>query len=432
MHRREIWRNGLILPALLAVFVAAFWLAGNQSFALWSLAIGAILLLSYHLYNLAEFNHWAHGSLEAKVPEGSGVWEIAFSALYGRVKERRTQHEDLAGALQKLRNAAEAMPDGMVILNPKKHIEWCNRVSENHLGINFFQDFDQPIANLVRQQAFADFLNSSEPAKPISLRSDRHGAPKLMLQLIPYSEGRSLLLTRDVTHIESLETVRRDFIANVSHDLRTPLTVLSGFLETFESTPLDSGEAKKYIGLMKTQAENMQHLVENLLTLSSLESSENPPVVQEIDMPRLLARLLADARALSQGRQVIELELQSHSNFRGSEPEIYRAFTNLVTNAIRYTPDAGNIRLRWIDAANANVFEVVDNGLGIEAEHIPRLTERFYRVDRARSRQTGGTGLGLAIVKHVALRHNAWLEVDSTIGKGSTFRLVFPKQTTSS
>jgi two-component system, OmpR family, phosphate regulon sensor histidine kinase PhoR len=427
MHKREVWLKGLLLPGLLGVVAVLLWFVVSETAALWLIGIGAGLIISYHLYQLAQFNQWANSGLEAHVPEATGVWDLAFSALFRRVKERRSQQRELTDALQKLRNAAEAMPDGMVILNREKNIEWCNRIAEHHLGINFFQDFDQPIVNLIRQQSFADFLASNDSAKPLELNSDREGAPPLSLQLIPYSEGRSLLLSRDISRIESLETVRQDFIANVSHELRTPLTVLSGFLETFETTPLDSADAKKYIGLMKTQAENMQHLVENLLTLSSLESIDNLPNMQTIDMPKLLARLHADAQALSNDRQSITLEVQSTTNLQGNEAEIFSAFTNLITNAIRYTPDGGDITLRWSETAKANIFEAIDNGVGVAAEHIPRLAERFYRVDRGRSRQTGGTGLGLAIVKHVALRHRATLEVESELGKGSVFRLVFVK-----
>jgi two-component system, OmpR family, phosphate regulon sensor histidine kinase PhoR len=428
MHKREVWLKGLTVPVLLAGAVVVTGALMGQIAALWLLAIGAGLLLAYHLYNLAQFNHWANSGLDSPVPEGSGIWDTAFSALYGRVKERRSRHDDLAAALQKLRNATEAMPDGMVILSPKKNIEWCNRVAEQHLGINFFQDFDQPIANLVRQQAFADFLDSTDTAKPMELRSEREGAPMLSLQLIPYSEGRSLLLSRDITRMESLETMRQDFIANVSHELRTPLTVLGGFLETFETLPLNSEESKKYIGLMQNQTENMQHLVENLLVLSSLEAPETNPAMHDLDIRRLMAKLHADAQILSGGRQNIVLEVTEQATLYGNETEIFSAFTNLLTNALRYTSDGGLITLRWLESPNAKIFEVIDNGIGIDAEHIPRLTERFYRVDRGRSRQTGGTGLGLAIVKHVAHRHGAHLEVESTLGKGSTFRLVFPSQ----
>lgn len=426
MYKREIWLEGLTIPVILVIAVAITALI-NMTAALYLLGIGSLSLLAYHLFHLAQFNHWANSDLDVQAPEATGVWENAFSALYRRVKQRQSQQENLADALQKLRNATEAMPDGMVILSPNKHIEWCNRVAEHHLGINFFQDFDQPIANLVRQQSFADFLQSKDAAKPLELHSDREGAPKLSLQLIPYSEGRSLLLSRDISRMEALETVRQDFIANISHELRTPITVLSGFLETFESTPLNSDDAKKYIGLMKTQAENMQHLVEDLLTLSSLESPDSPPDTQTIQLTSLMTQLLADAQAFSHGRHGIKLKTPEDATLIGSKTEIFSAFTNLVTNAIRYTPDGGNILLRWTDAPDAGMFEVIDNGIGIAAEHIPRLTERFYRVERGRSRQTGGTGLGLAIVKHVALRHGAWLEVDSELGKGSTFRLVFPK-----
>ncbi len=428
MRKRDVWLKGLLLPGLLAFAVAVLWLAGNETMSLWLLAGGTAIFLVYHLYHLAEFTQWANSGLEAAVPEARGVWDLAFSALYRRVKERRSQQRDLADALQKLRNAAEAMPDGMVILNREKNIEWCNRVAEHHLGINFFQDFDQPIVNLIRQQSFADFLASNDSARPLELNSDREGAPLLSLQLIPYSEGRSLLLSRDISRIESLETVRQDFIANVSHELRTPLTVLGGFLETFETVPLNSDQAKQYIGLMQAQTDNMQHLVENLLTLSSLESNDNQSAIQTIDINILLTRLHADVQALSAGRHTITLDVASGATLQGNEAEIFSAFTNLITNAIRYTPAGGEIKLRWFTTENANIFEVRDNGIGIDSEHIPRVTERFYRVDRSRSRQTGGTGLGLSIVKHIAARHHARLEIESKVGKGSVFRLIFEMQ----
>jgi two-component system phosphate regulon sensor histidine kinase PhoR len=242
--------------------------------------------------------------------------------------------------------------------------------------------------------------------------------------VVPYGEDQRLVLTRDVTQFKQVERMRREFVANVSHELRTPLTVISGFLETLRDEK-DAAAARRYIDLMNEQSRRMQHLVEDLLTLSSLESSPPPPLEERIEMGPLLDRLGAEARALSGGRHRIEVEAQSNVGLLGSEKEISSAFGNLVSNAIRYTPEGGTVRLKWHDTSDGAAFDVEDTGIGIAAEHIPRLTERFYRVDRGRSRESGGTGLGLAIVKHALGRHGAMLDVASKPGEGSRFTARF-------
>jgi two-component system phosphate regulon sensor histidine kinase PhoR len=258
------------------------------------------------------------------------------------------------------------------------------------------------------------------------LRSEHGGGLALSVQLIPYGEAQKLLLSRDVTRLERVETMRRDFVANVSHELRTPLTVLAGFLETVQELELDARRTRDYVNLMAEQARRMQRIVDDLLALSALESSPEPSLEERVDMEGVLARVKADADALSGGRHHIMLEATEGYDLAGAENEIASALGNLVSNAVRYTPPGGSVNVAWRASSSGAEFVVEDTGIGIEPQHIARLTERFYRVDRGRSRETGGTGLGLAIVKHALARHQAGLEIQSEPGKGSRFTVRFP------
>jgi two-component system phosphate regulon sensor histidine kinase PhoR len=250
----------------------------------------------------------------------------------------------------------------------------------------------------------------------------------LDVQIFPYGDKQKLVLSQDVSQIEKTDSMRRDFVANVSHELKTPLTVLSGFLETVQELELNEADQKKYLDLMSVQTGRMKTLVEDLLTLAKLEGNPEPPVTQVVPMGVMLSRLQSDAQGLSQGHHQIVVEQSSQKNILGDDLELYSAFGNLVSNAVRYTPDGGNITIRWFDSGDEAIFSVIDTGPGIAEEHIPRLTERFYRVDRSRSRDTGGTGLGMAIVKHVISRHHGELKIESTLGVGSEFSLSFPHQ----
>jgi two-component system phosphate regulon sensor histidine kinase PhoR len=319
-----------------------------------------------------------------------------------------------------------AMPDGLVILDGSNRIEWCNQKSEQHFGLDARRDFGQLVTYLVRQPQFAEALGGGY-AEPLTLRSS-HGADLVLSVLIvPYEENRKLIISRDVTDRERVETMRRDFVANVSHELRTPLTVIGGFLETIADMETPNPELiRRSVPLMSDQAKRMQTLVEDLLTLSRLESEGNPAREEPVNVPDVMRGLYHDALALSAGRHKVVLLLESPAWVNGAEDELRSAFGNLVSNAIRYTPAGGEVRLLWKAAADGDtVFSVRDTGIGIEPQHLPRLTERFYRVDRGRSRETGGTGLGLAIVKHVVNRHGAKLEVSSEPGRGSCFSVVF-------
>jgi two-component system phosphate regulon sensor histidine kinase PhoR len=359
------------------------------------------------------------------VPEGHGTWDEVLNALHKYERAAVRHASQLEDALTRFRRAAQALPDGVVMLDADDRIEWCNDAAAA-LGLDPRADVGQAIGNLVRAPEFIEYLAARDGASPVRVAI---GASLFSLQLVPYGDSQRLLLARDVTQAERVETMRRDFVANVSHELRTPLTVLVGFLETIRDLKLDPQRTRDYLGMMQEQSARMQRIIEDLLTLSLLESAP-PPAADRVPVRPLLRRLHGDAQALSGGRHRISLQGEPGLDLLGSEAELASAFGNLVSNAIRYTPRGGEVRIVWRDLAEGASFSVEDTGIGIAPEHLPRLTERFYRVDRSRSRETGGTGLGLAIVKHALARHQAHLEVDSKPGRGSRFTIQFPAKRT--
>ncbi|APV50078.1 hypothetical protein BWI17_10505 [Betaproteobacteria bacterium GR16-43] len=386
-------------------------------------AVGLLLLLAHHLLQLYALGIWLERGDVVGEPRARGVWDELHALLHRSRREAATREAELARALTRWREAARALPDGVVILDGDR-IEWCNDTAKLHLDIDPVGDAGNTITHLVRIPEFVQYLEGGDYAKPIELRSG--DGRVLSVQIVPYGDAQRLVLSRDITRFEKLERMRREFVANVSHEMRTPLTVISGFLETLrEDNEGDAEDRRRYLELMSEQARRMERLVADLLTLSTLESSPPPPLEEAIDMGALVERMGADARALSNGRHKIEVENASGIELLGSEKEITSALGNLVSNAIRYTPVGGTVRLRWHVAPEGAAFDVEDTGIGISPEHLPRLTERFYRVDRGRSRETGGTGLGLAIVKHALVRHGATLDVQSTPGQGSRFTARF-------
>ena len=391
------------------------------------IAAGVLLVLWRHIASLARLLRWL-ADTSRPVPEGSGAWEEVFDALYRYVRSNREERDRLAAAVVRFRNAALAMPDGVAVLDAGNHIEWCNPTAELYLGIDSGRDTGQHIANLVRQPDFVRYLDQGDFGEPLILRLTRAEPRTLRLRVVPYGQDQKLLLASDITQAERLEIMRRDFVANVSHELRTPLTVVSGFLETLADGRVQITEkrAEGILGLMQSQTGRMTQLIEDLLTLSTLESSSGPTDEAPIDMRRLVDSLLEEARALSGDRHRLLLAFEGPSRLFGSEKELRSAFGNILSNAVRYTPAGGEIRIAWTSRGDDAQFSVADSGPGFESRHIPRLTERFYRVDNSRSRDTGGTGLGLAIVKHVLSRHQGQLEIESEPGKGSRFAAVLP------
>ncbi|TSA51099.1 MAG: phosphate regulon sensor histidine kinase PhoR [Nitrosomonadales bacterium] len=426
---QNFWWRILWLAIPTALLCLILWpLAGGGA----ALAVFCLLALSYfggHLYQLWQLGMWLKNPRAENIPTGFGVWEDIFAGLHQLVRRHASSETELSSALERFQHATAALPDGIVVLNATDQIEWCNTTAQHQFGLNLEHDIGQRIAYLVRQQEFLDYLQAHHYSEPLKMHSLRTPDTTLEIQLVPFGNNLKLLICRDVSQLEKLEIMRRDFIANVSHELRTPLTVVAGFLETLPEMEGAMPEStRRYFELMQEQTNRMRWLVEDLLTLSQLESSQNIPQEAEIDVPTLLQTVLAEAKSLSKGRHHISLEADQTLWLRGSQQELHSAFGNLVSNAIRYTPDGGDITLHWNKRDNEAVFSVQDTGIGIEPQHISRLTERFYRVDRSRSRETGGTGLGLAIVKHILTRHQSRLEIRSEAGKGSTFSAVFPAQ----
>jgi two-component system phosphate regulon sensor histidine kinase PhoR len=387
-----------------------------------------LVLLLHHLSNLSRLHGWLAAQGALPLPEGSGVWQDIFYSM-SRALRRQTQIESrLSAALSRFEKAGAALPEGVLVLDEDDRIEWCNPRAEAHFGLDARRDRGQYVTFLIRHPPFVRYLEAGSFHEPLVLRVSRpEGELVLSVQLVPYGGSEKLLMSRDISKWERLETTRRDFVANVSHELRTPLTVVNGFLETLsDMREPDPEMLRRSLTFMTEQTVRMTRLVEDLLTLSRLESSHNPLREEYVDVPALAQTLLREGLALSAGRHRITLRLESQDGLRGSNEELHSALGNLISNAVRYTPEGGEVEISWREESGEAVFAVRDSGIGIDPQHIPRLTERFYRVDRSRSRSTGGTGLGLAIVKHVLSRHQARLDIQSEVGKGSTFRAVFP------
>jgi two-component system phosphate regulon sensor histidine kinase PhoR len=427
-----------VTPVLAELLNAAVWLASAAGLG-WLLdgglggMIGVLLaaafLVARNLMRLIKLIRWARQPVGTETPSAGGLWAEAYDALRYRARIVAEQRDEMGKLLDRFRQAAEVMPDGVVILDGHRAIEWMNARAELSLNLNSSRDVGSPITYFLREPEFLAYLDQSNPSGSLLLRSARNPGQTLQLQTAPFAAGRSLLLVRDVTQIQKLETMRRDFVANVSHELRTPLTVVAGFLETAADgiADLPTEDIHHFLEMAGDQAKRMQRLIEDLLTLATLET-DAPPVEDVVDMGRLLDEIRDEGVALSAGRHAITLDKTGPATLSGSYKELRSALGNLVSNAVRYTPANGHIDISWRVAAAGAAFSVKDDGIGIEAQHLSRLTERFYRVDRGRSRDTGGTGLGLAIVKHVLERHQARLDVSSEPGHGSTFTAVFPER----
>ncbi|MBS0327324.1 MAG: phosphate regulon sensor histidine kinase PhoR [Proteobacteria bacterium] len=422
-----IVRRSLAWPAVVAALTLATLAGAGSAAALAVGGVGAVAVVAYHLWHLWRIAAWAAGPPDARVPDGYGVWGPLLTLIHRRVRARNVYEQDLRNVIARFEAAASAMPDGVVVLDAADRIEVANPRAQALLGLDAAHDRGQPIVNLVRQPGFLAYLEAGDFGDVALVPSGREPARMLALQLVPFAAGRKLLMARDVTEREAVARMRREFIANVSHELKTPLTVIAGFIETLQDLELDPAQRARFLGLMREQAHNMQRLVADLLTLSALESEDHPLVDEEVDVAALLRAAADEAKLLSRGQHAVDVDAGPAAIVHGSHDELASAYGNLVSNAIRYTPSGGRVALSWrIGPDGTGVLAVADTGIGIAAEYLPRLAERFYRVDRSRSRATGGTGLGLAIVKHVALRHGGELAIESERGRGSTFAIRLP------
>lgn len=430
------FRIALFLAASLIGALAAGWSLGWR----WAMAgawLGTVLWLAFDVWHgqrlLGALRQDAVG-LPLRSP---GLWGELAERVRKQLRAREQQTRQAEGRLEEFLAAIQASPNGVVLVDDQGRIEWCNQTAAGHLGVDTERDLQQHLSNLVRDPAFVAYLASWNYSRDVVIDAPSHaqafrGQPvRLSLQIHPYAGNRRLLLTRDITALEQADAMRRDFVANVSHEIRTPLTVLAGFVETLQNLPLDAEERARYLGLMSQQSHRMETLVNDLLTLSRLEGGAAPPTHLWTPVRVLMAHCEDEARGLSeklspQGHR-LSFAIDTEAELAGAGTELQSAVSNLVSNAVRYTPPGGEVAVSWRRLPDGRgEYAVRDTGPGIPAEHVPRLTERFYRLDRSRSRETGGTGLGLAIVKHIAQRHGAELRIESQVGQGSCFALVFP------
>jgi len=391
------------------------------------LLLGIAAILGWQLWNLYRFIGWIKKGRKAEIPDQLGVWGDAYYQIHRLRNRQRKTAGRLANLLGRYKALAAALPDGAVVLAEDHSIEWMNRAASELLVLDRSTDLGKPVDNLIRQPVFSRYLRAEEYKEPIKLTAPTSDERVLQIYMMPYGQGQRLLLARDITRLHRLEEMRRDFVANVSHELRTPLTVMSGYLETLLENDSNDKTLSSALKQMNAQAERMKHLVEDLLLISRLETENSAGKQTKVDVPAMLNSLLMEARILSAERNhVILMEVDNSLYLQAVENELHSVFTNLIKNALQYTADNGEIIISWFADDDGAHFSVKDRGIGIAPQNIPRLTERFYRVDAGRSRAVGGTGLGLAIVNHVLKNHQAALRIESMPGKGSTFSCDFP------
>jgi two-component system phosphate regulon sensor histidine kinase PhoR len=409
------------------------WMLGDDGGAQAGLALGALAWFTLESTNALRALRWLRAAEPGEVPRLRGAWGEAVDRTRRALAVRERQLKEAERRLDEFLEAIRGSPNGVVLLDGEGRIEWCNDTAASHLGLDPERDLQQHMGNLLRDPDFSAFFSGRNYGSDVVILAPGSlpsRARRLSLRLHPYGQGKLLLLSRDVTAVEQAEVMRRDFVANVSHEIRTPLTVLSGFVETLQTLDLPREERTRYLKMMGQQTQRMQTLVNDLLTLSRLEGSPLPGSAEWTPVASFLAQCEQEARALATSMgKAMELRFTARAELAisGTPGELQSAFSNLVSNAVRYTPAGGRVEVDVdVNAEQRLEFSVRDTGPGIAAEHLPRLTERFYRVDRSRSRETGGTGLGLAIVKHVVQRHGGELKIASTPGAGSTFTITLP------
>jgi two-component system phosphate regulon sensor histidine kinase PhoR len=421
----------------LAVVALPVWIWLDAVAALWAALAYLVVHILIQNWKFRRFQNWLNSTYLQANPPWSGAWLDVATRIQRQLLLADNSTKLHERRLQDFLLAIQASPNGVILLDDEARIDWCNVTAASHLGLDVKKDHLQHIIHLVRDPVFARYF--AQENHPSEVLIDGRSASvsslrKLSVQLHKYGDGRLLLLSRDVTEVVKAESMRRDFVANVSHEIRTPLTVLGGFVETLQSVPLDAEETQKYLQLMSIQSDRMQSLVADLLILSQLEVSQSPNGQDLVSLPDLVDQVMSEANGLTtllaeqqNGNQhALVFDKVPLLCVKGSQKELFSALSNLVSNAIRYTPLGGLVHLTFSQTEDQLTISVKDTGPGIPSEHLPRLTERFYRIDQSRSRETGGTGLGLAITKHVMQRHGGELQIQSELGKGSTFNLIFP------
>lgn len=395
-----------------------------------ALLIFTIALLLWHYHHLFLMDKWLWQDRKLSPPMADGIWAHLFEGIYYQQRKDRRKRRELRNMVRRFRDGVEALPEAVVVLRDDWTIVWSNQLAQTLIGLHWPSDEGIRLDNLIRHPDFQQYLAATNFTQPIELPSPVSAQRTLELHLVPYDIEQYLLIVRDISHLKQLEQVRKDFVANVSHELRTPLTVLQGYLEVMDDEHLpDKAMWKKAHNVMLGQTKRMELLVQQLLTLSRIEAATKVPFDNEVDVPSLLATLEQEAQALNHDKQhQLSFAVDSKLKVTGVSEELRSVFSNLLTNAIKYTPSNGIIQLSWQRQPNGAVFTITDNGPGIAPQHVQRLTERFYRVDEARARNTGGSGLGLAIVKHVLSRHNSKLVISSEPGKGSRFSFTLPPE----
>jgi two-component system phosphate regulon sensor histidine kinase PhoR len=420
------------LGSILVIIAAFAWVMAEfvSETAAWLTVLFSLgFLLFRQAFNLHRLSQILISPSYGEVPTAMGLWGEVYYRLHKLVKSWRTKLLNIEQQHQRFIQAIEASPNGVIMLNEENQIEWCNRFAEQHFGLDAKRDAGQRIIHLLRKPTFVEYIVKRDYSEPVRLKNMGDAEQfSLDVQIFPYGDHQKLVLSQDVSQLDKTESMRKNFVANISHELKTPLTVLSGFLETFQELPLTKEEQANYLGMMSAQTFRMKALVDDLLVLANLEANPEPPAYDKINTAAMLDKLLAEAKAISHDQHQIELVKSSNKDILGDEFELSSAIINLISNAVRYTPQGSQIKIEFKDLADGSaILSVQDTGAGIAQEHIPRLTERFYRADKSRSRDTGGTGLGLAIVKHVIQRHRGELLIESTLGKGSQFSLLIPK-----
>ncbi len=392
----------------------------------WFLLASVLAALCWNFYNQLRLSYWLWVDRSMTPPPGRWSWEPLFYGLYQMQLRNRRRRRELALLIKRFRSGAESLPDAVVITTEEGGIIWCNRLAQHLLSFRWPEDNGQNILNLLRYPEFTQYMQQQDFSRPLTLTLKN--AHHVEFRVMPYSEGQLLMVARDVTQMHQLEGARRNFFANVSHELRTPLTVLQGYLEMMSDESLDGALQSKALHTMQEQTRRMDGLVRQLLTLSRIEAAAAIDLNEKVDIPLMLRVLKREADTLSQGRHEIVFRVNEQLQVFGNEEQLRSAVSNLVYNAVNHTPSGTRIEVCWQQTPQGAQFQVSDNGPGIAAEHLPRLTERFYRVDKARSRQTGGSGLGLAIVKHALSHHDSRLEILSEEGAGSRFMFTLPNR----